>query len=98
MKKTRVLLGALTFAVASAIPAAAQEEVYLRVTSPGLTRVMIALPAFPSRPGTDQTAATTLSATLRKDLDDTAVVGLIPEENARLVVVDPRNPALTRQR
>ena len=79
-------------------PQAAQEEVYLKVTSPGLTRVMIALPTFPSRPGTDPGAAASLLATLRKDLDETAVVGLVPEENARLVVVDPANPTLTRQR
>lgn len=88
----------LSFAVASALPVAAQEEVYLKVTSPGLTRVMIALPAFPSRPGTDPGAAATLLATLRKDLDETAVVGAVPEENARLVVVAPGNPALTHQR
>lgn len=98
MKQGLLLLCALPFAVASALPVAAQEEVYLRVTSPGLTRVMIALPPFPARPATDQAAAVSLLAALRKDLDETAVIGLVPEENAKLVVVDPKNPTLTRQR
>jgi TolB protein len=92
------LLCALGSVVGPTLPAGAQEEVYLKVTSPGLTRVMIALPTFPSRPGTDSGAAASLLATLRKDLDETAVVGLVPEENARLVVVDPGNPTLTGQR
>jgi TolB protein len=92
------LAGAAALALASALPAPAQEEVYLKVTSPGLTRVMIALAPFPSRPGTDPAAAATLLTTLRKDLGDTAVVGLVPEENAKLVVVDASNPVLTRQR
>lgn len=98
MKQRIPLVCTLALAAALAPPAAAQEEVYLRVTSPGLTRVMIALPGFPSRPGTDQAAAASLVATLRKDLDETAAVGLVPEQNASLVVVDPGNPTLTRQR
>ncbi len=80
------------------LTAYAQDEVYLKVTSPGLTRVMIAMPDFPVRPGGDAGAAATLLATLRQDLNETAVVGLVPPENAKLVVVDPANPALTRQR
>jgi TolB protein len=91
-------LAALALAVASALPSLAQEEVYLKVTSPGLTRVMIGLAPFPSRPGTDAAAAASLLGTLRADLDQTSVIGLVPEENARLVVVDPGNPTLTRQR
>ncbi len=83
---------------AAALSAEAQEEIYLKVTSPGLTRVMIAMPGFPTRPGADAAAAATLTGTLRKDLDETAVLGLVPPENVRLVVVDPTNPTLTRQR
>ena len=60
--------------------------------------MVIAVPDFASRPGTDPAAAALLLATLRKDLDETAVVGVVPAENAKLVVVDPANPALTRQR
>jgi len=46
-------------AIAAAAPSRGQEEVYLKVTSPGLTRVMIGLPVFTSRPGTDPAAANT---------------------------------------
>ncbi len=88
----------LLAAVAAALPAFAQDEVYLKVTSPGLSRVVIALTDLPTRPGTDAAAAATLLATLRKDLDETAVIGLVSPENAKLVVPDPNNPALTRQR
>ncbi len=88
------------FAVALAVGqlALAQDEVYLKVTNPGLSRVVIAVPDFASRPGTDPAAAALLLATLRKDLDETAVVGLVSPENAKLVVIDPANPTLTRQR
>jgi TolB protein len=92
------VIGACAIAFAAADSTPAQEEVYLKVTSPGLSRVMIAMAEFPSRQGADPGAASTLLATLRKDLDDTAVVGLISPENARLVVVDPNNPNLMRQR
>ena len=93
-----VFLQGCILAAVAAVGADAQDEVYLKVTSPGLTRVMIAMPGFPSRPGTDPAAATTLMATLRQDLGETAVIGLVPPENASLVVVDPKNPTLTRQR
>lgn len=88
------------FAVALTVGqlALAQDEVYLKVTNPGLSRVVIAVPEFASRPGTDPAAAALLLATLRKDLDETAVIGVVPAENAKLVVVDPTNPTLTRQR
>ncbi len=98
MTRTMTAIGATLLAAAAALPAAAQDEVYLKVTSPGLSRVVIGLPDPPVRPGTDAAAAATLLATLRKDLDETAVVGLVPPENARLVVADPGNPTLTRQR
>jgi TolB protein len=85
-------------ALGLALPAASQNEVYLKVTSPGLTRVMIGMPTPPTRPGADPAAAGKLVATLRQDLDETAVVGLVSEQNASLVVADPNNPTLTRQR
>ena len=98
MRTGPLITGACAIALASAAAALAQDEVYLKVTNPGLSRVIVAMAAFPSLPGTDAGAASTLLATLRKDLDETAVVGLVSEENARLVVVDAGNPALTRQR
>jgi TolB protein len=90
-------LAALGIALAAAT-VAAQDEVYLKVTTPGLSRVVIAVPDFALRPGTDPAAASTLLGTLRADLGETAVIGLVPPENAKLVVVDPANPTLTRQR
>jgi len=98
VKNAPLLVGIAAFVLASALPAAGQEEVYLKVTSPGLSRVMIGLAPFPSRPGTDPEAAATLLTALRKDLDQTAVAGFVPEESAKLVVVDPSNALLTRQR
>ena len=90
-------LAALGIALAAAT-AAAQDEVYLKVTTPGLSRVVIAVPDFTLRPGTDPAAAATLLGTVRADLGETAVIGLVSPENAKLVVVDPANPTLTRQR
>lgn len=78
--------------------ATAQEEVYLKVTSPGLQRVVIGMAPFASRPGVDPVAAAQFLNTLRADLDQTVVMGLLPEEHARLVEVAPGNPTLTRQR
>lgn len=91
-------LCALVFTAFQARPAASQEEVYLKVTSPGLTRVVIAVPDFVTRPGIEPSASSTLLATLRKDLDQTAVVGLVSEENTKLVIPDAANPKLTHQR
>lgn len=77
---------------------AAQEEVYLKVTSPGLQRVVIGLAPFATRGGVDPVAASQFVNTLRDDLNQTVVMGMLPEENARLVEVAPGNPTLTRQR
>ena len=82
----------------AALPLGAQDEVYLKVTSPGLSRVIVGLPPFAARPGADAGAAATFSATLKQDLSQTAVIGLVSDENARLVVEDPTNAVLTRQR
>ena len=77
---------------------AAQEEVYLKVTSPGLQRVVIGVAPFASRSAVDAVAASQFMNTLRADLDQTAVMGLLPEANARLVEPAPGDPGLTRQR
>lgn len=99
-RSSRTLPG-LVLGVASLalVPTAtAQEEVYLKVTNPGLQRVVIAMPAFLARPGADIQAASVFINTLKMDLNQTTVIGVLPEENARLVEVDGRNPELTRQR
>jgi TolB protein len=84
--------------IAVGLPTAAQQEVYLKVTTPGMTRVTVALPRFGVLPGTDPGGAGQLYSTLKQDLDQTAVIGILPEDRAALVVVDPANAALTRQR
>jgi TolB protein len=82
----------------AAVGAAAQDEVYLQVTTPGLQRVSLAAPPFIQRPGTDTAAAASFAATLARDLDQTAVLTLLPADRIALVEVDPRNANLTRQR
>jgi TolB protein len=78
--------------------ALAQEEVFLKVTNAGLQRVVIAIPAFAVRPGADIQAASVFINTLKQDLDQTSVIGVLPDENARLVEPAPNNPDLTRKR
>ncbi|MEW6337881.1 MAG: LpqB family beta-propeller domain-containing protein [Acidobacteriota bacterium] len=97
---TRRLLSAAALAAIAALssPTAAQEEVYLQVTSPGLKRVVIAVPDPPARIGVDPRGAGDFLSALRADLQSTAVVGLLEEERAKLVEVDPASPVLTRQR
>jgi TolB protein len=81
-----------------AVGATAQDEVYLQVTTPGLQRVSLAAPPFAHRPGTDTAAAASFASTLKRDLDQTAVLALLPADRMALVVVDPRDANLTRQR
>ena len=76
----------------------AQNEVYLQVTTPGLQRVVIAAPAFAPRPGADPTAVAAFNSTLTRDLEQTAVLALLPADRIALVEVDPKNANLTRQR
>ena len=96
--KTRALVAAATALAISAAPSWGQEEVYLQVTNPGLTSVVIALPSPLTRPGGESAAARTFTDTLRADLEQTAVIRLLEPERERLVEVDPAQPALTRQR
>jgi len=79
-------------------PLAAQQEVYLKVTNPGLSRVVLGLPSFASVGTIDPSMASEFLTTLRRDLDQTVAIGVLPNEQARLVVVEPGNAALTRQR
>jgi TolB protein len=88
-------LGATVLAATSTV-AAAQEEVYLRVTSPGLQRVLVAMPEFALRPGADAAASSTFSTSLRGDLGSTAVLGLLPDEVVRSVVPVANDPVRTR--
>jgi TolB protein len=81
-----------------AAPAVAQEEVYLQVTTPGLQRVVLALPQLETRPGTDPGVVAGFAATLKNDLAMTPVIAVLDPERARLVEAVPSDPGLTRQR
>lgn len=94
----KLSLGVLLFSLVFAGVVSAQEEVYLKVTSPGLQRVVIGLAPFPSRSAVDPVATAQFLNTLRNDLEQTVVLGLLPEDLARLVEIAPGNPSLTRQR
>ncbi|MEP0773791.1 MAG: PD40 domain-containing protein [Acidobacteriota bacterium] len=96
--KTSLILSTLIASVLLPAAAWSQEEVYLQVTNPGLTSVVIALPTPVARPGADSPAATTFTDTMRADLQQTAVIRLLDPERERLVEVDPTKPAVTRQR
>jgi len=76
----------------------AQEEVYLQVTTPGLRKVVIAVPALSQRPGTDAHAASVYLSTLRRNLEQTTVIVPLDREREALVEVDAAGPELTRQR
>ena len=85
---------AAVFAVAAT--AGAQDEVYLRVTSPGLQRVVVAMPPLAPRPGADAVAGEAFTAALTRDLGATAVLSLLPDDVVRSVIPVPNDPARTR--
>ncbi len=97
MRRSAIVTALTAFAI-SVAPVWSQEEVYLQVTNPGLTSVVMAFPSPQARPGGASAAASTFANTLRADLDQTAVIRLLDRERERLVEVDPAQPALTRQR
>lgn len=97
MRPLRTAALVALFASCAAV-AGGQDEVYLKVTSPGLARLVVALAPFSSLPGLDPTAAGNFVSILKRDLDMTSVVGLLPDENARLVEIDASNSSLTYQR
>lgn len=78
--------------------ALSQDEVYLRVTTPGLQRIVIAVPDLPLAAGGDPRVAAQFLDTVRKDIGQSAVMTLLSEDAARLVEADATNATLTRQR
>ncbi len=94
--KIPILLVAIVLAVA--VFGVAQEEVYLRVTTPGVQRVVIAIPDMPLLAGGERTVAARFLETLRDDLRQSAVMTVLADEAARLVEVDPKDARLTRTR
>jgi TolB protein len=95
---TRLRAATLAGSLLLAVPAPAQDEVYLQVTTPGLQRVVLAVPPFALRPGSDVAAGAAFTATLTRDLEQTAVLALLPADRIALVEVDAKNAGLTRQR
>lgn len=78
--------------------ASAQEEVYLQVTRAGVSQVVIAATPFSVSGEGASEAYASFWQTLAHDLDSTPVMGLLPQDRAALVEVDPARPELTRQR
>jgi len=59
-----------------AVPAAAQNELYLEITQPGLRRVAIAAPPLMVLPGTPVDASKTFQGTLDNDLAAAAPIAV----------------------
>ena len=91
MKAHHVLALALLPTLASA------QEVYLKVTTPGLQRVMMGIPR-PGGPAAGLPGVAEFDATLRTDLAHTAVIAVVADDRAGMVEVDARDAKLTRQR
>ncbi len=77
-----------------AIPATAQEELYLEITQPGMTRVSVAAPPFLVLPGTPGDAAQRFQEVLDKDLDAAAPIAVLDRKLYSLVKDDPRPKVL----
>ncbi len=87
---------AITVLLVVSATAHAADVVYLRVTSPGLLRVVVAMPPFVLRPGADNAACDTFTAALSRDLAATAVLSLLPDDVVRSVIPTPSDPARMR--
>ena len=98
MKTLAPCLAVAAVAACLVTPSHAQEEIYLRVTTPGLQRVVVAIPELAARPGADAAATAAFSSTLHGDLELTPVIAVLPPERAALVEPAPGDAALTRQR
>ena len=86
--------------LASALPSrplAAQEELYLELTQPGLRRIALAAPPFMVLPGTPAELSTEFQHVLGDDLAAAAPVVVVEPRLYALVEPDPR-PEVTNQR
>ena len=94
----KLSLSCLAVAVAViATPAAAQDEIYLEITSPGLRRVAVAAPPLMVLPGTPADVAHTFQQTLDGDLAAAAPIAVVDPKLYSLVEDDPR-PEVLNQR
>jgi TolB protein len=96
MMRKFVILG-IGIAVLSARPSAAQDELYLEITQPGLRRVAVAAPPLMVLPGTPAEAAKGFQETLDNDLAAAAPIAVVDDRLYALVEDDPR-PEVLNQR
>jgi len=80
-----------------ALPAHAQDELYLEITQPGLRRVAVAAPPLMVLPGTPAEAAHRFQETLDNDLVAAAPIAVVDPKLYSLVEDDPR-PEVLNQR
>jgi TolB protein len=83
--------------VALAPFAAAQDEIYLEITQPGLRRVTVAAPPLMVLPGTPADVAASFQRTLDEDLAAAAPIAVVDRKLYTLVEDDPR-PEVIHQR
>jgi TolB protein len=83
------LFATLVFMVV-AVTATAQDELYLKITQPGLTRVSVATPAFLVLPGTPADVAQRFQQVLDADLAVAAPIAVLDHKLYGLVQEDPR--------
>ena len=80
-----------------ALPAHAQDELYLEITQPGLRRVAVAAPPLMVLPGTPVEAARGFQEALDNDLAAAAPIAIVDPKLYALVEDDPR-PEVLNQR
>jgi len=95
MRKLVIL--SIGIAVLSVRPSAAQDELYLEITQPGLRRVAVAAPPLMVLPGTPAEAAKGFQETLDNDLAAAAPIAVVDNRLYSLVEDDPR-PEVLNQR
>ena len=74
----------------AAAPLAAQDEIYLEITQPGLRRVAVAAPPLMVLPGTPADVAASFQTTLDQDLAAAAPIAVVDRKLYSLVEDDPR--------
>ncbi len=96
--KLAIILVAVVLASAlPSRPVAAQEELYLELTQPGLRRIALASPPFMVLPGTPAELSDEFQRVLGDDLAAAAPVTIVEPRLYALVEPDPR-PEVTNQR
>jgi TolB protein len=93
--RTTTLTALVLSLVATA--AAAQDEIYLEITQPGLRRVAVAAPPLMVLPGTPADSASHFQETLDEDLAAAAPIAIVERRLYALVEDDPR-PEVLHQR